>query len=197
MAPDPRNDGPGSGQSDAGLVAETARSFAMLLGTDDLPGRGWAVAEERSWPTGRLDPASGKSRRALLDGSITAWRKFAGAQPSASAWVEVVPYACAEDARLSLAQVPRFFVGVALPDETVVDEHVVDDRVVPGVRQPWAYQRSSSGPRGDVLARTVAGAVDRDLFLVCLSGAPDSWAWDEVLGIASAQAEQVRRARTA
>lgn len=194
MPPDQRYDDSGSEHTDAEAEVETARSFSMLLGTADLPGTGWAVVEERSWPTGRLDPASEKSRHALREGGITAWRKFATARPPESAWVEVVPYACAEDAGLSLRQVPTFFVGVAPPDETVVEEHVVDDWVVPGVQEPSVYEKSSTGPHGEVVARYVAGAVDRVLFLTSLTGSPATWTWGEATVLAAAQAEQVRRA---
>lgn len=192
MPPDPRRHEPG-GHAGAEGEAATLRSFSMLLGPDALPGGGWTVAEERSWPTGQLDPASGKSRRAQRQTCITAWRKFANAHPSESAWVEVVPYASTEDAGLSLRQVPQFFVGTAPSDEeVVVDEHVVDDRVVPGVHEPWVYEKSSRGPGGDAVARYVAGAVGPVVILVCLTGTPESWAWTDVLALATAQAGQVR-----
>lgn len=174
-------------------AAETARSFALLLGPDELPGSGWEVVEERSWPTGELDPTSEKSRRARMSGGITAWRKF-GRDAPGSAWVEVVPYASAEDAGLSLSQVSRFFVGVTPPGETVLAERVVDDRAVAGLPAAWILDKSTSGPQGELRSRTVAGAVGRTLVLTSLSGPPGLWTWDDALGLAGEQAGRVHPA---
>lgn len=178
---------------DPAVRMETARSFGLLLSPSDLPGSGWDVVEERSWPTGRLDPTSEKSRRALRTGGITAWRKF-GRNGPGSAWVEVVPYASDEDGLASLAQVPGFFVGVTPPGETVQDERVVGDREVVGLAAPWILDKSTTGPDGGLRSRYVAGAVGRILVLTCLSGPPGQWTWDEVLGLAAAQSARVRTA---
>ena len=175
------------------VAVETARSFAMLVSPADLPGSGWEVVEERSWPTGQLDPTSQKSRRALHEGGITAWRKFGRDQPG-SAWVEAVPYASAEDASTSLRQVPRFFVGVTQPDETVDEELVVGDREVTGLVDPWILDKSTTGQAGPQRARYVAGTVGRILVLTCLSGPPGLWAWSEALGLAADQTARVRSA---
>jgi hypothetical protein len=179
------------------VAAATARSFSMLLESRDLPGAGWEVTEERSWPTGTLDPSSAKSRRATVEGGITAWRKFGHPHPANSAWVEVVPYATTEDAELSLRQVPAFFVGVSAPGDTVVDEHVVVDHQVPGVHRPWVYQKLVKGPEGEVVTRIVVGAVDRILVLVSMTGPEAPGAWHDVLGLAGAQIAAVRRALAA
>ena len=56
--------------------AGSATSLAMLLVPSHLPGPGWEVSRERTWPTGQLDPESEKSRRAVEAGAITAWRSF-------------------------------------------------------------------------------------------------------------------------
>ena len=135
----------------------------MLLGEADLVGHGWEVTEERSWPTGGLDPESEKSKRAVEAGGITAWRSLADAGSPRTAWFEVVPYASPADAELSLRQVPRFFVGTDRPDETVVAERVVDDQVLPGSTDTWIYEKSTTGPQGDRLARYVGGTVDHIL----------------------------------
>lgn len=173
---------------------ETARSFAMLLVPEDLPGPGWQVVEERSWPTGGLDAESGKSRRAIAAGCVTAWRKLGHQQPSDVVWVEVVPYASGEDAGQSLAQIPRFFVVASQPDETVVDGHVVTDRAVPGVTQTWLYEKASTGPGGDVVSRYVAGVVGSALVIACFVGDRERWSWDEVIALATAQTARARRA---
>jgi hypothetical protein len=180
----------GQGQEEA----ETARSLAMLLNADDLPGPGWGIVEERTWPTGQLDPESEKSRRALRHGGITAWRSLGQAAPLRSAWVEVVPYASAEDAELSLRQVPRYFVGTLRPGEAVMAEQVIEDRCVPGVSDTWILEKSTTGPEGDSLARYVGGTVDRILFLTCFSGRGEWWPWDGVLDLATLQSERVRQA---
>jgi hypothetical protein len=177
--------------------AETARSLAMLLGTEDLGGPGWTVVEERTWPTGELDPASDKSRRALDAGGITAWRSLAQPEPPSSAWVEVVPYASAEDAVRSLRQVPRYFVGTSKPGEEVTAERVVEDRTLPGVRDTWMFEKAATGPEGAVVTRYAGGTVDRILFLTCLSGAEGRWSWPDLVDLATRQAARVRSLTTA
>ncbi len=113
-------------------MTEEARSLAMLVEPADLPGSGWTVVRDRTWVTGELDPDSGKSRRAREAGVVTAWRSFEQATTGRSAWVEVVPYATAGDAALSLRQSPRYFVGTDHPDEVVVAGGEVGDRRLPG-----------------------------------------------------------------
>ena len=175
----------------------TARSFAMLLGEVDLVGHGWEVTEERSWPTGGLDSESDKSQRALEAGGITAWRSVAEAGSPRKAWFEVVPSTFPDDAELSLRQVPRFFVGTERPDETVVAERVVSDQVLPGSTDTWIYEKSTTGPRGDELARYVGGTVDHILFLTCFTGPDGAWSWADVLTLTALQMERIGAALNA
>jgi hypothetical protein len=187
----PRDTGPREGDDQLIDDEETALSFAMLLEPSDLPGHRWRIAEERSWPTGQLDPASEKSRRALAFGGVTAWRSFAAAESSRSAWVEVVPYATTEDAGVSLRQVPKFFVGTLRPGERLVAEGVVEGRVLPGVADTWMFEKSTTGPEGDTSARYVGGTIGRILFITCFSSSGAMWPWAEVIELARLQAEKV------
>jgi hypothetical protein len=183
---------PGAMDTD-GPDGDATWSFGMLLGPDDLPDPGWAVVEERHWPTGQLDPSSQKSQRALGAGCITAWRSLGRTEPALSAWVEVVPYATPDDARLSLHQVPRFFVSTAADGESIVEERTVGDQPVPGVDAAWVFEKTTSGPQGPTRARYVGGAIGRVLFLTCFSSPAEHWAWADVLDLAARQAERVRR----
>jgi hypothetical protein len=169
-----------------------ARSFSLLLTADELPGTGWTMVEERSWPTGGLDATSDTGRRALGAGGMTAWRKFAGAK-GLEAWVEVVPYATADDARVARVRVPTYFVGVAPPGGTVVEELVVVDRRVEGLDTPWILDKTTSDGDGARRARTVAGAVGPVLVLTCLAGPVDHWTWDDVLRLSADQVARVTR----
>ncbi len=185
------NDDAADGERDV----ETAKSLAMLLGQADLVGRGWVVVEERTWPTGGLDSESEKSRRALKAGGITAWRSLAETESARKAWFEVVPYATADDAELSLRQVPRFFVGPIQPDRTVVSERVVDDQVLPGSTDAWIFEKRTSGPGGEEdLSRYVGETVDRILFLTSFGGPDGVWSWADVLALTSLQSARVRAA---
>lgn len=184
------NDGAADGEREV----ETAKSLAMLLGQADLVGSGWAVVEERTWPTGGLDSESEKSRRALKAGGITAWRSLAETESARKAWFEVVPYATADDAELSLRQVPRFFVGPIQPERTVVSEGVVDDQVLPGSTDTWIFEKRTSGPGGEDLSRYVGGTVDRILFLTSFGGPDGVWSWADVLALTSLQSARVRAA---
>ena len=181
------------GASDEGEGTNgSIRSFAMLLGPADLPGSEWEVSEERHWPTGQLDPTSGKSKRALEAGGVTAWRSLTQTEAMRSAWVEVVPYATVDDTVLSLRQVPRFFVGVQRPDETVVSERRVDDQHLAGISETWVYEKSTTGAAGASLSRYVGGTIDCVLFLTCCSGREEYWPWPDVIATAERQAERVR-----
>ncbi len=175
-----------------GNGTETARSFAMLLGPGHFPGPGWAVVEERSWPTGQLDPQSGKSQRALEFGGITAWRSLDQQGHRSAAWVEVVPYASATDADTSLRQVPRFFTGPGQPDETVHDEREVEDQSIPGCPRAWIFEKSTLGPAGSRWSRYVGLTVDRILVLACFTRWGRPWPWAEAIDLVVRQAEQVR-----
>jgi len=155
------------------------------------------VAEDRTWPTGELDPASEKSRRARRAGVVTAWRTFRQPGSVRSAWVEVVPYATEEDAALSLRQSPRYFTGTNGPDENLVAEQVVEDRGLPGVPDAWLYEKTVRGPDGARHTRYVAGTVARVMFIASCSGEPGQWTWDDLLALAETQAELVLRAAAA
>jgi hypothetical protein len=194
--PDDRHemDGDTTGPDEAGVEASAGESVsrAMLLGPAEIGAPGWSIVEERVWPTGGLDSTSGKSKRALQAGCITVWRSMARTEPTRSAWVELVPYASAEDALVSLGQVPTFFVGTGPADEEIEWERTVDDLVVPGVADTWIFEKSTTGPGGKSRARYVGGTVDRILFLVCLSDPAEARPWDEVLAVATMQADRVR-----
>jgi len=172
----------------------SAASLGMLLVPSDLPGPGWEVSRERTWPTGQLDPDSEKSRRAVRSGAITAWRSFEQTGVARSAWFEVVPYATAADASLSLRQAPRYFAGTDDPGERVVVQRFVEDRVLPGLADAWILEKSLSGPSGDRLSRFVAGTVGRVLSIASASGREGVWELDDLVGLALRQAERVRGA---
>jgi hypothetical protein len=189
MAIDGEADEPGSGGGD---LVGSAASLAMLLVPSDLPGPGWEVSRERTWPTGQLDPESEKSRRAVGAGAITAWRSFEQTGSARSAWFEVVPYATAADASLSLRQAPRYFEGTNDPGERVVAQGFVEDRVLPGLADAWIFEKSLSGPTGGRLSRFVAGTVGHVLSIASSSGPEGTRELDDLVGLALRQAERVR-----
>jgi hypothetical protein len=177
---------------DASTEERTAWSFSLLLTADDLPGDGWEVVEERSWPTGQSDATRAESRRAAASGGMTAWRKLAGPGQD-EGWVEVVPYASPADALVARRRIATYFVGVVPAGESVVEERVVD-REVAGLVDPWILDKTTSGPAGHRRARTVAGALGSMLVLTCLAGPADRWTWDDVVSLATRQVDRVSRA---
>jgi hypothetical protein len=191
MAIDGEADDPGFGDGDH---VGSAASLAMLLVPSDLPGPGWEVSRERTWPTGQLDPESEKSRRAVQVGAVTAWRSFEQTGSARSAWFEVVPYATVADASLSLRQAPRYFEGTDDPGERVVAQRFVEDRVLAGLADAWIFEKSLSGPTGDRLSRFVAGTVGQVLSIASSSGPEGTWELDDLVGLALRQAERVRGA---
>lgn len=152
------------------------------------------MAQERTWPTGDLDPTSEKSERARRAGTVTAWRTFEEAGSGRAAWVEVAPYATADDATLSLRQSPRYLTGASGPDERVVAEGVVGGRRLPGVPDAWIYEKTVTGPDGTRHAGYVAGTVGEVLFVASCSGEPGQWSFDDLMGLAAVQAERIRTA---
>ena len=191
MAIDREADDPVGGGGDH---VGSAASLAMLLVPSDLPGPGWEVSQERTWPTGELDPDSEKSRRAVRAGSITAWRSLEQTGVGRSAWFEVVPYATAADACVSLRQAPRYFEGTDDPGQQVVAQRFVEDRNLPGMADAWIYEKSLSGPSGDRLSRFVAGTVGHVLSIASCSGREGMWQLDEMVALALRQAERIRGA---
>jgi len=183
-----------SGAPDAGddPTTEVARSLALLLEADELPGPGWEVSGDRTWVTGALDPDSPKSRRAREAGLVTAWRSFEQAGTGRTAWVEVVPYATAEDAELSRRQSPPYFVGTDQPDEHVVAGGEVDGHTIDAVAELWVYEKSVAGPGGVRVSRYVAGTVDRVLLIASCAGDEGAWSLDDLMELATALVDRVR-----
>ncbi len=182
--------------TERGAVAE--RSFAMLLSPADLPGGEWRIVEERSWPTGppgAQPSAVAEPKAGDGDRPTTAWRKMARSTGDLRAWAEVVPYGSVDDAETSLRGIDRYFVGAnAEVGEILVFEQVVTDRVVPGMKDTWIFEKSTTGPGGDNLARYVAGIVGSLVSIVCVTRSDEMWPWPEVIDLATAQAERARRA---
>ena len=191
MAIDGEADDPGFGGGDP---VGSAASLAMLLVPSNLPGPGWKVSRERTWPTGQLDAESEKSRRAVGAGAVTAWRSFEQTGAARSAWFEVVPYATAADASLSLRQAPKYFEGTDDPDERVVAQGFVEGRVLPGLADAWILEKSLAGPTGGRVSRFVAGTVGHVLSIASSSGPEGTWEMDDLVGLALRQAERIRSA---
>jgi hypothetical protein len=175
-----------------GRAAEEARSLGLLVPADQLPGPGWRVSGERTWVTGELDPDSDKSRRARAAGLVTAWRSFEQAGTGRTAWVEVVPYATAEDAELSRRQSPHYFVGTDRPDEQVVAGSEVDGHQLPGVSELWVYEKSVAGPQGVRVSQYVAGTIDRVLLIASCAGPGAAWSLDDLMDLGAQLADRVR-----
>ncbi len=176
---------------DGQTVIEEQRSLAMLVTPDRLPGTGWRVTRDRTWVTGELDPDSDKSRRAREAGVVTAWRSFEQVGNGRSAWVEVVPYATAEDAALSLHQSPRYFVGADGPDESLVAGAEVPDQELPGVPNLWVYEKTVAGSEGVRVSRYAAGTIGPVLFIASCAGEVGDWCLDDLMELALTLAVQV------
>jgi hypothetical protein len=173
-------------------TTEVARSLALLLEARELPGPEWRVSGDRTWVTGALDPDSPKSRRARQAGLVTAWRSFEQVGTGRTAWVEVVPYATAEDAELSRRQSPPYFVGTDQPDEQVVAGGEIDGREIDGVAELWVYEKSVAGPGGVRVSRYVAGTVEQVLLIASCAGDEEAWSLDDLMGLAAKLVDRVR-----
>lgn len=162
--------------------------LATLVGSDDLPGGPWHIADQRTWRTGVTGPATPWSERARQAGSVTAWRSFRDASTSRWAWVQVTPLASAEDAGDALTGVGERTLNNLNTEVRLVSE--TDVPIEPFSRAGdafWAREQHTDSSDGPGVVLMLAAAVSERLMVICLSGTP-AWDWQSASELAAAQA---------
>jgi hypothetical protein len=74
------------------------------------------------------------------------------------------------------------------------EERLIHDQKIPGVSISLVLEQITIGRNGPGIARYAAGNVERFVFVICCFGDGDCWSWNEVMGIASKQADKIRKA---
>jgi hypothetical protein len=184
---------------------EEKAALSRVVKRSDLPGNGWAVIEEGTWPTGQrpeeynaYEPDAEPSSlllRAREEGSITARRRFEqnGARSFA---VQVVPLLSPEDVQTFIKQLPsRLAMTKLRPSARIVptSDRTTVAREISGVEDAYCTEQKALTVIGDATAMQAVGRVEAFLLTVAAFDAPDVWSWDELVAIAATQAEYLRR----
>jgi hypothetical protein len=122
-----------------------------------------------------------------------AWRSFKLDEPYRGLWVEVMPYASAKDAEDGVRCQTASFEKNSRATVKVTEEYVVNGLEITGAPEAWAYEKKTIGPSGMGIVRYLAWNVEHVEFIVCYSNDGEVWSWDEIVTIASSQAEKIRK----
>jgi hypothetical protein len=169
-------------------------SLAMLLDESELPDADWTLLHERSWRTGAGGMKSEEVRAAHRIGTFTAIRLFEHVFRNRWVWIEVMPFASAQDAQSAVPKIRTGLVSNPNATVTVIEERTIEDQEVPGLAHPLVFEQVTTGRNGRGAARYIGGHVDRVLFLVSTSASEAGWPWNEVTSLASLQCLKIQNA---
>ncbi len=171
--------------------SERRKSLAMLLAPSDLPGTGWRQLGEGSWRMGMSRRFGSISRRARKSGSCTALRRYRQEDPPRGVFIQIGPWASAEDARTVAGQA-RSAGGMTWTGVTRLDERQVNDVDVPDLDDSLVWEHRNQ--RGDFLGyqRFISGRVENVVLMVSGTSQDPGMAWDDLVSIVTSQAEKLR-----
>lgn len=164
--------------------------LATLVGSGDLPGGSWQVADQRTWRTGVTGPSTPWGERARQAGSVTAWRSFRDATASRWAWVQAAPLASAEDATEALSGIGERTLKNLNAEVRLVSETDVPIQPFSRADAVWAREQHTEGRDGPGVVLMLAAAVSEWLIVICLSGTP-VWDWQSASELAAVQAARL------
>lgn len=164
--------------------------LASLVGSGDLPGGPWRVADERTWRTGVTGLSTPWGERARQKGSLTAWRSFRDSTASRWAWVQVTPLASAEDACDALTGIGGRTLKNVSAEVRLVSETDVPIEPFTGASAVSAREQHTEGRHGPGVVLMLAGAVSEWLIVMGLSGTP-AWDWQSASELAAVQAARL------
>jgi hypothetical protein len=165
-------------------------ALAMVLRESDLSDGPWRVADQRTWRTGEIGPATPWGQRAREAGSVTAWRSFRHQTARRWAWIQVIPTASEEDAGAALADVGERMLANLRSKVRLVSQHDVPMEPFAGASAVLAREQHTEGPDGPGVVLMLAAVVSHWLVIVCLSGAP-AWDWQSASALAELQAARL------
>jgi len=105
-----------------------------------------------------------------------------------------MPFATEADAEMEVPNVRDGFVINERSELRLREERLIDDQKIPGVSNSLVLEQLTIGRNGPGIARYAAGNVDRIVFVISCFGDGDCWSWNEVMDVASKQAEKIREA---
>ena len=167
------------------------QSIEMLVGPESLPGSGWTLIKETAWRSGfrGRDPRSLRARRT---GEFVGHRVFRNQERHLYIWVEVVPYESIEDATEALPALQKSMVKY--PGRRITQNHVVEGMDVPEADQTFCFELEGTMRHRAWSQKFVAARLDRIISITAGSGLDEGWNRNDLLPVASAQTEKVRRA---
>lgn len=164
----------------------------MLLDASEFPNAGWRELGEGSWRMGMSRRFGAISRRARRTGACSALRRYRQDKLEQGVFIQVGPYASADDAALMAAQAQvaawHTWTGVER-----LEESQVDGMAVPDVEDALAWEHRNA--RGGYIGyqRFISGRVSNVVLVVAGSAREPGMAWDDLVLITASQASKLRR----
>jgi hypothetical protein len=166
-------------------------ALAAVIDAHELPGAGWTVMDARSWRTGALGAPTEESKRARLAGSITAIKSFEQSRSSRWTFVEVIPFASADDAETMLPKLKDGFLANPRAEVSVTQEGWVEGVELPPDLFALAYEQLTIGNGRPGSTKYLFARASNTALVVCCSAFDDSWTWEEVGAIGVLQADRL------
>jgi hypothetical protein len=166
---------------------------SMLLSDIDLPGTDLKITYDYTFRTHSLFNSSEEIRRARRIGSISASRVLRNEEVGRSLATLITRYASSEDAFSQVGRSSEYVL--TQPLKRVVSNEPVSNINVPGFERLIVRELRGSALKQPVGDRLLFGNVE-EIFVRMMFGADGEierlWAWDDIISIATEQAERVR-----
>jgi hypothetical protein len=173
--------------------SEKARSRAMLLELDELPGANWVTLYEGTWRVGTNQPRTPELRNAKAAGGATAVRSFEEQTAIRWLWVRVDPLASRLDASSLSEDIRDYIVPDPRAPRPLTQDRTIEDVRIPGYANARVFELKRNDAQGSGTAWVFAGHIDRIALTAQYSFYNDSWSWSEALSIISLQVEKIQR----
>lgn len=175
-----------------GRPSKKKHSFGMLLTEAELPGSGWRTLGQAAFRLGMSRRLGQISRRARKSGEFSALRRFRQDDPGRGLFVQVGPYGSESDAQQALALAGTSDGGWTWPGVERLHVRAVDNLDVPELDDVLAWEHRTRRAELIGYQRFVTGRVGRVVVAVSGSAPEPGWSWEDLIPIATAQAQKVR-----
>ena len=169
-------------------------SMSMLLSVEDLPGAGWRQLDERRWRVGVWSEGSEWAERARRARCVTAWRSFEQVGAGRWLWTQASPLVSEADAEASLVRLQAHMLRNLRAQVKVVEEGEVEPPSISRAGKVVAFRQTTIGRDGEGIALYLAWAYRHVMSVVACSGTRGSWAWEDVVKLASVQGRHIDEA---
>lgn len=169
-------------------------SLSLLVDANDLFARGISGLETSK--EGAVRPVGTHTFFDVADKSakvgVTGWRRFQRRMPFGLMVSYVTPCSTVELAEKYVEITDEMFVHGLKSIPKIIQRKKLEDIVVEGLTNVYAYEESRVDPRGVYSIRLLSSHVNSVLFSIQMESLEDSWSWVDVARVASAQAEKIR-----